>query len=1722
MSSQFLQTELASLIQESRRKNADLRTAAEQSLNELKALPSTSEAQISADLVRKPAFVEPFIIACHTRHAKLAGIGVICLQRLIASRSLPSHRLKHVLAGLKETTGLSLDIQLKILQSLPSLLQFYSNDLSGDLLANTLEICATLQASKTLAVSSTAAATLQQLVVSTFERVYNEDKLPNDAKSFTTVKVDGHPVEVAQFAYDALQVLDDLCRLIDGEQLQFLRTRTLSPTFVLELIESIIVNSGRLFVGHPELLQVLRVRLMPLTVRYLSERHPFSQTVRVARILLVLLKRHMSLLTAECEMALGLLTHLLEPDGNAPWKRVLCMEVFRGLYAEPGVVRLIYSLYDGDAKRKNVLRDHMASLVRLASEKPSLIGVSNQSTIPLRAEHTRSATEDQIALETGGVAGVIGSSGPSAESKVPGISSQWSVVRTPYIELLDKADPPLPPETYIYSLVLNCISSFAEGLAKFILPLTVPDVKSKKKNRIMSFDQANDSARSSQDPQSPDVLRAQAASPFKKSSVPINPLDLQSHVQYSAITICAGIIEDCWPAVLAACSTFLHASLDDEYYHNLVRAFQKLAHVAGLLRLSVPRDAFLTTLGKAAIPAGTSGLKSQSPATPSLGGPLSEDTPQKYRKSSDIPRSNSVPRDSAGSSSVEASSVSLSTRNLLCLRALLNLGIALGPTLDQPAWSILLETLQYAGLVIGISSSTMVKSASGTGESTVISGNDIPTANLGAEVIAVQTASAKMFESTSDYPSASFQEILLALLNLSAFTEQKTTQESAPEVSEPPQSPHSSRNAGRMHQNARRVSHTVGKSRMQDEELKFVLEKGNELARANLDRFSSLDEENITAWQLLSGSLIATSANTAISPNLRLQASSILNSLIYLTMKPREADDDQTRNRIQTRNLQTLKDQVTTLYSSDQVTAKSLPITVIEIHEQSLEILHNILEQYAETLVDGWSLIFDLISGVFQGVPATGSSTQLAMSTERRRSALPGGPRLVRAAYKSLHLVASDFLSLLPAPCLLALVNSFSSFASQIQDFNISLSTTSFFWNVSDFLRGQIEQFSIESHVDSSVSEEELDKLTCDQDPSVSRNSLWLLLLLRIVGITTDTRPEIRNSAIHTLLRIFDAYGQQLSPKAWRLCLNRVLFSMVENLSTILDETRKQETAKDDLRLWVETTVLMIKGVLNLTTNFFDAIVSDDEFDQSWTRLLKYLQILVNMRLLDFSEATFSSLSAVLARVQSPNGLTKEARECAWNLWANGHPANDETAIDLDRPNQGAALAYMQSFQQIYRLHNSHLSTENIEKVLQHLRLLVWNSVSQPYSPDVDRPSALQALIIDCIKALCTEREDSQSAILLCLADLSGSALTKWSPGNDSRKPGFVAFSKSIIDMISWYIADFGIKQDILINDALASALERFGALILQKYMWEGKDHEPYMWQKASTASLNVLQVAVPYVEKQYNSSSEADIARFWRCVVDITHGIVSAHGFQTQQLSNERIIADEAFDIASFTRLKTLILPSLGASAIPDSVRQNFALALFHSSFIYPPQRLDLPSNSIEKAPLQDFYRIRPGRTFDPPPTLRPNMAYALIDTLFELAESPESNPSKPCPRTLLACSISPYLLLRCAIPLKGYIADQPLRGLMPQPTPARKALLHLLLHMVQLQSEPSAIPDPPSIKTVLSIDGATKGRHHRKHLEWMFPLIVKAIQVAGKERDDGQVLQALGQVLQEIGHLD
>lgn len=321
-------------------------------------------------------------------------------------------------------------------------------------------------------------------------------------------------------------------------------------TFGLELIESILTNHASVFLNHPEQATILRGRVMPYLINSLSEKLSFAATVRIIRVLYILLREHLSILVSEGEMALGLLTYMLDPDAAPLWKRALCMEVFRGIFAEADLVRKIFALYDVEEGKKTILRDLVATFVKLSTEKPSIIGLGSQSSIPV-ANNSNTISNDQAMLEASGVPGIIG--GPQMntnEPNAPGISTQWSNMRVPCIDQLDKTEPPAVPESYVYSLTLTCINSFSEGLAKFILPLTVPINKKGGKAR-------------QSEPFTP-VGQSFPIKASKRNPIPVNPLTLDEHPLYSEIKICAAIVDDCWPAILATCSTFLIAALDSD------------------------------------------------------------------------------------------------------------------------------------------------------------------------------------------------------------------------------------------------------------------------------------------------------------------------------------------------------------------------------------------------------------------------------------------------------------------------------------------------------------------------------------------------------------------------------------------------------------------------------------------------------------------------------------------------------------------------------------------------------------------------------------------------------------------------------------------------------------------------------------------------------------------------------------------------------------------------------------------------------------------------------------------------------------------------------------------------------------------------------------------------------------------------------------------------------
>ena len=839
-----------------------------------------------------------------------------------------------------------------------------------------------------------------------------------------------------------LQVFNDICLLTEGQRPEYLRFSGLPQTFGLELIESVLTNHAAIFSAHPEQANILRTRVMPFLISALRGKPNFATSVRLVRILYTLLRRHLSILPSESGDALEILTQLLDQD-TATWKRALCMEVLRGIFAEHALLRRIFMLYDSKQGRKSILKNLTATFVRISTEKPSVIGLGHQSTIPVANPYASGGVStDQAMLEASGVTGII--SGSVSDGHNTGISTQWSTMRVPCIDQLDKTDAPSIPESYVYSLTLACITSLSDGLAKFILPLTVPTDGRRKRSKQ---DSGRDSPAPASDERTESSERGalERTSSFKRNPVPVNPLSLESHPLYAEVKVCAAFIDECWPAILATCSTFLYAALDSEYYHALVRAFQRFAHVAGLLQLTTPRDAFLTTLGKAAVPPNvfTACLNAGASRTPS--------TPPTATESS-----NSIFGNARGLLSVDSlvspstqltekqrqllqdnSAATLNTRNLLCLRALLNLGIALGPTLSS-SWSIILETLQQADFVLFSSGKTAGRTpiaAKGPDHQAESEASSL-LSNFSSEIRAVETAASRLFESTVDFPNPAFVEVVDAVCNL---LEKRVEPSSEP--GSRPRSPPSTttlKTPSATHKRVLSISTSTLSGPNQEDQ--FALAKLGDLATINIERLLSYPPET-SGWTPLTSELISTLGSSSNTAPVRARAAETLVRIVLEAATAVGSQPEEPRGVIQQRLLEALRDSLVPLQSPSREISIASHTIDIDIHRIILEGLKSLLENCGETLVRGWEITFEIIDTIFidktfgQGVKEDAQPNRPALMTR--------AVKLIRPSFASLQLICSDFLPSLPNPCFLNLVDTLYKFCTQDDDLNVALTVGS-------------------------------------------------------------------------------------------------------------------------------------------------------------------------------------------------------------------------------------------------------------------------------------------------------------------------------------------------------------------------------------------------------------------------------------------------------------------------------------------------------------------------------------------------------------------------------------------------------------------------------------------------------------------------------------------------------
>ncbi|KAF2447701.1 hypothetical protein P171DRAFT_382759 [Karstenula rhodostoma CBS 690.94] len=1671
MTAQILAAELGNLIQDSKRKNAELKNAAEKALQDLKSLSVTSEAQLSADLSRRPHFISPFLIACNTRNAKFGSTAISCLQRLSVSKALPRERLTEILDALKDCVTLSHDVQLKILQILPSLVQNYPTEVRGDALATVLQICSALQNAKNFAVSNTAAATLQQLVIAVFDRVATEDDKSLEIPAVTDVPADDGTISIRPAAHDALKVFNDLNLLLTGEKTTFVRFSPLPSTTTLEVIEAILSNHAKIMATHAEQTRVLRSLLMPTIIRSLSDRLSFPITLRIIRILNLLIRNHLTLMPSECEIALGLLNHMLDPEASSSWKRALCLEVFRGIYSDSRLLLQIYSHFDEQEGKKNIFGDNLASFVRLATEKPAVIGLGPQSSLPVNRNDGKNSASNQAVAEAGALAGVIGghANENNGSNHPAGISTQWSNLKTPCIEHLDKAEPPPMPETYIYSLVLTCITNVSESLAKFVLPLTVHhETKSKRKTR--PEENATPGGEPAHPPSSRKLSRTQS---FRKKTIPVNPLSLEEHPAYAYIQTSATLVAECWPAILATCSTFLNAALDADYYRALVRAIQKVTQVAGLLVLPTPRDAFLTTLAKAAVPSSMVMANVASPKSP----PAEQTGSKGLLNVDSLVNQAASALDKNRRPSYEASHLpTLGARNLLCLRALLNLAIALGPTL-RSAWSIVFETLQVADLVMAYSNQG--------GQRTPVSGArteaDV-SEKIETETSAVQSAARRLFESTADFPNESFVEVLQALCGLI-----QTSSDNTPSGEQTPS------NTGRpkvLHQ--RRLGSVSGMTLSTDANSRdsaFALNKIGELAGLNEERLASYPPDD-SGWDVLVTELVHYSANHRNATQSRLLAADILCRTVKDIAQSSIPDEE--REEVQVRILSALETQISSLREDDNGDG-SFADADVRIHQIALAALKSVIEQCGESLIAGWVSVFDSLSSVYSAT----SSSESDNTASAKLVSIPEvveviSKTLARTAFGTVQLICSDFLAAVPDTSLSTLLELLLKFSCQQEDLNMSLTAVTFFWNVSDFLHARSDLSQLPSLASATTNGDDVRQTIKTKSKEGIASALWLQVLVDLSTITTDRRAELRNSAIHTIQRIFENYVDQLSPDAWMLCLRSVLFGMVNANLSVQNRIRTDPPATDDeIAAWNDTTKTVLHSISKSISMYMDKVGDASSLGHAWADLLDLLQQYFDCGSHALGASVFTIITEVLSRVGNAQTVGIVPLRKTATVWKS-YFERRELWHNNPEDNQQAFITYAAAFKAIYRLADKFLKSEDLIQMLRNLEACVVASDEIPYSSDVDNMTTLQTQVIECFSLVHTESEGLPEHLL---RTLSSFGTLPYLRNMEQRGPTFVALAKASMALLHTIVTKHVSDNEIYTNGALLAVLTSLEKPIREKYLWHREGKSPTLWQKATLTAVAVLETTLSHIKELEGEA----LRPIWTQIVAIINGVIRAQ-LSTYPFTLQK---DESFDISTFTQLRSLITIPLGSPSLPDALRRTHARNLFETSLLHAPFDGEIPD--LASSPLQNLYEVRLGRTDSPTCTFRPNMTYTTLTELFALVAHHDGIAEERPARVKLAQAAAPYLILRCALPLRAYIADHPLRGRMPQPESQRQELIFVLRELRRLESEPASIPDAKGVKSQFG-----------KHLHRLYPLIVRALEVS---RGDGEVFGCLAKLMERVG---
>lgn len=399
-------------------------------------------------------------------------------------------------------------------------------------------------------------------------------------------------------AADAFLLFQDLVQLVNADQPFWLLGMTeMTRTFGLELLETVLTTFTSVFHRNAEFLFLLKERVCALVIKLFSpnikyrsvvlvtaasghqqqqqhgstplDKPYFPISMRLLRVVSVLVQKYHSVLVTECEIFLSLIVKFLDPDKPA-WQRALALEVIHRMTVQPELLASFCRCYDLSDHATNIFQDIINSLGAFVQSLfvPGQMMGASAGTAAQTAAGGGSGQSQQPTL-IGGLAVGAGIS-PQPGFLFRGVWLPLVVTfpagqtKSAYLEMLDKMEPPTIPEGYGISLAYACLLDVVRSVALAV-----------KGASLMGGDE-----------KAADAAYAERVRGDAEAS--------RLHGQ---------LVTSSWCGLLAALQPLIDAATDESAAENVLKAMQNYAALCGLLEMQTPRDAFIGAVCRASLPA---------------------------------------------------------------------------------------------------------------------------------------------------------------------------------------------------------------------------------------------------------------------------------------------------------------------------------------------------------------------------------------------------------------------------------------------------------------------------------------------------------------------------------------------------------------------------------------------------------------------------------------------------------------------------------------------------------------------------------------------------------------------------------------------------------------------------------------------------------------------------------------------------------------------------------------------------------------------------------------------------------------------------------------------------------------------------------------------------------------------------------------------------------------